>query len=169
MKIWIFIRTEFDLNPLQQSSFVCKTNIDIQCIPWVPIATGQESGSTSSEKEQMQRNYTPRASTFWYIFLKVFLFSKFNALWDLLSLKGLVIDISQTPATYFCLGFSCCPLLSVLVSGRPLKRVVCKARVDCPLTVFSVFFSPSCNPAKTNRSNEPNKTKTNRDRFLDIF
>ena len=143
---------EFDLNLLQQRFFVCKTNIDIQCIPWVPIATSLviSGGKLHSTCINVLVHFLQR----------VFCSLLFNSLWDLLSLKGLVIYISQCLlSNYFCSGFSCCPYY------RGVRYSEVSARRE--LTVFSVIFSPTCN-SKTKRSTESNKRKTNRDRLLEI-
>ena len=144
---------EFDLNLLQQCFFVCKTNIDIQCgIPWLPIATSQVI--SGSKLHSICSNFLV------HFLQRVFCSLLFNSLWDLLSLRGLVIYISQRLLSiYFCLGFSCCPYYG----GVRYSEV--SARRE--LTVLSVIFSPTCN-SKTKRSTESNKRKTNRDRFLDI-
>ena len=135
--------------------FVYKTNIDIQCIPWVPIATSQviSGGKLHSTCINVLVHFLQR----------VFCSLLFNSLWDLLSLRGLVIYISQRLLSiYFCLGFSCCPYY------RGVRYSEVSARRE--LTVFSVIFSPTCNSKteKSNESNESNESKTNRDRFLDI-
>ena len=89
--------------------FVCKTNIDIQCIPWVPIATSQviSGGKLHSTCINVLVHFLQR----------VFCSLLFNSLWDLLSLKGL-ISVSVCSVFIFARDLAAVRIIGASVIAR---------------------------------------------------